>query len=207
MPCDEPVTSARRPVRSNSPRRPRRWRGIGGGHPDQPGNRVRPPSTRSTWPLMNLGLRTGEERHRVGDLLRLGVADQRIVRCPSSPGSIVRVAWKRAVLVGPGLTALTRTPSAASPRRGSGCSGRRRPSASSRSTSASSPHVRGGRGDVDRPQPMPASRIGRHEGLADQHRADQVVVGQRPGCPRGGCRARCSAPACRPWRRCRRRRS
>ena len=40
IPCEEPVTSARRPARSNRPA-------------ISPANRVRPPSTRSTWPLMN----------------------------------------------------------------------------------------------------------------------------------------------------------
>src|SRR5690606_13455419 len=77
----------------------------------QPGNNVRPPSTRSTWPLTKrlceLARKATASAISSGDAYRSSDGPPAAIR-----GSVGLVARKRAVMAGPGLIALTRTPEA-----------------------------------------------------------------------------------------------
>ena len=124
--------------------------------------------------------RPRQEGDRIGDFRRLGIADRATLSPnPSVSGSTTRVAWKRAVLVAPGLTALMRTPRSEAPWRGSACNGRRRPSAPRRSRRWCTPKCAAAEA-ILMTEPAPRLHHRRHERLADQHGADQVVLGQRP---------------------------
>src|SRR5690606_10200978 len=75
----------------------------------QPGKRVRPPSTRRTCPVTKRLCALA--RKATASAISSGVAYLSSDGPPAAMrGSVARVARKRAVIAGPGLIALTRTP-------------------------------------------------------------------------------------------------